>query len=220
MKKSNEKIVFPVLYESRFGFNQFLSNLKHAENAFNNIAKDWNSLELGAFDRECLDNLYRADYFRNRYSEKLLEKIEKLDLPRSLKETLFESSKSPEGYRSLFIRMDSLLSQSARLGHVAMNGGFRSFNVDMTFFQVNDGVVSLVLDIEERVITQFQILGDTPEKIAVFEKMNQAAECLSELTSLLEETGLFRAHSIPLVQESPLFYLEGNSYKARPEILL
>ncbi|PZX60201.1 hypothetical protein LV84_00471 [Algoriphagus ratkowskyi] len=217
-KNQNES--FSVLHEHTHAYSQYQAGLKAAEKGMNKVAQAWNALEVGKFDQESLEKIYDIDYFKNKYAGIVQVKVDKIDLPKALKERIFADSIESETYTDLILQLEALYRNGNSWCRIPSSGGTRSFEVNVSYFQVKEGIVSIVPNIEGLTKPQFQILGDSPEKIEAFEKLNEAAKALTEATRLLEETGVFSAYSNPLIEQSPLFDFQDKGYVLNLGILL
>lgn len=216
----NQRDSFPILFEHTFALDQFMSNLKGAEKTLNEIAQIWNGLEVGLFDKDCLENLYNPDYFKSRYSESINLKLENSFLPPSIKSKIISELESSDSFLNLMARLNALHGAGHRWSSIPMNGGMRVFDVNMNMFIVLKGEVSLIPNIREVAGEQFIIIGDTPDKIKVFEKLNEAVSCLNELSGLLEKTGLWNTNYHPIIEQSKLILLMDESYVVNAEIFI
>ncbi len=216
-KKTDPKAI----YYNQTAHATLVGNVSREANRLSKLLSIWDKLEVGPLDKGDLAHLILNDsaYFRELYKKRVWEMIDSLKVPTQTKQKLMEESQS-----GFIVELTQLLENatnySFRANLVPVVGGMRSFSFEPSYFEVLDGKIYPVKDLEERTKPLFQVLADTPEKEQAVSLMYQVAEKMTELSELLEKSGLYRVEGNPIIEKSELFVLDGEGYRAMVEALL
>lgn len=216
MTKQKENFV----YEVAQGI--FHANLGKIAEQLNYISEKWNSLEVGKFGAVMIQKALNSDseYFRDAYRALVADKVSKVLLPKSVKESLLRDSEDPKELKELLELVDQTKTTFHRLSLVEMEGKTKPIPVKKEFFEIISGKVQLVGNINELTLSSFSITLDSPEKEAAIQKLEDAAAVLTELTQILVSSGLYPADQVPLVMQSKIFKFEEGAYSVRKEALV
>lgn len=200
----------------------FHANLAKVADQVNAIAEKWNSLEVGKFGAAMIQKVLNSDsqYFQDNYRELMADKVSKMSLPKSVKESLIRDSQGPNELKELLEMMDRTKSSFGRLTLVEMEGKVKPIPLKKEFFEIISGKIQVVENIKDLTIPSFSIVIDSPEKEAAIQKLEDAAVVLNELTQILVSSGLYPADQVPLVMQSKVFKFEEGTYSIRKEALV
>lgn len=208
------------IYEHAQGV--FHANLSKVADQVNSISEKWNSLEVGKFGAAMIQKALNSDsqYFRDNYRALVADKVSKVSLPKSVKESLLRDSDDPKELRELLELIDQTKINFQRLSLVEMEGYTKPIPVRKEFFEIISGKIDVVENIAELTLPSFSITLDSPEKEAAIQKLEEAAAVLTELTEILVSSGLYPADQVPLVMQSKVFKFDDGAYSVRKEALV
>lgn len=200
----------------------FHANLAKVADQVNSISEKWNSLEVGKFGSAMIQKALNSDlqYFRDTYRALVADKVSKVALPKSVKESLLRDSDDPKELRELLELIDQTKTTFQRLSLVEMEGYTKPIPVKNNFFEIISGKIQVVENIAELTLSSFSITVDSPEKEAAIQKLEEAAAVLTELTGILVSSGLYPADQVPLVMQSKVFKYDDGAYSVRREALV
>lgn len=202
--KNSKKINSTILFKDERSIERFIGNLQHAANSFNNIAKCWNNLGVSKFDKDCLSNIQRKNFFIERFFNERNVGIENSTLPQHLKEQLKAEAYFPEDLNNLVERLDNLGMSLHRWSIFTSFSGTKAYEIKPEYFLIENGEVKLIKSIEEVITPEFSLNADTKEKVEAFQKLVSLVEILNDTSKSLKDSGLHNSAASPIIGTSEL----------------
>ncbi|PRY09030.1 hypothetical protein CLV24_11981 [Pontibacter ummariensis] len=209
-----------MVYEDKHKLNHLQSRAKSSLTKIGQVAQAYEALNIGKFDNAVYQSLIAGGLsaIKNRLEEETNTTFESMRLRNESmrRETL-------EAAYALFNKLKgavALLKDSARSGTV---GDLYSTSFPLRLITISEnGVPEITAQAEEEMREMCRLYLNTPEEVALFGKLQNAASVLNELREELEKhntpipTGAFGTHPVEALFKQAFEQKEGKLYAQVP----